>query len=547
MKEGLALSIIAIVLVGVVAANIWCWIVRPPGSSILREVPLSKPYVNETGFAYIGSLSLDIPSDMTKPLASMAEIYEDGNPLGPPHTMHDTIRRDGNGRFSHWGERIYFSTSDNSDPNFNGRRYTVRYWSTMSPLTYFVLIGVNYGFAIFILDRFIARLKGKEKMKRVLRVGVILLATSALLQVTFWVLTEDVLAKEGKNVRELYAYTFQGKPTEFSPGAAQNYVKHHYLNYALNPAVPYGQGKQFNSTYRIRRTEPIRPRQEVKWRALALGGSTTFGDLVRREEDTWVSQLELRIREQCGDDCDVINGGVGGYTVLENFIHYVTLLEDLAPDVVILYEGINDVDARLFGSVALDYSNYRIPWRSEESVFPQTIGAFAWAFPYRYYILVDRLVKSRHMHIGEVVSPPHPPPSEWAGALDRNPPTIYRTHLKNLIQLLLSHGQAVVVLPQYFTVTQEGDEFFMKGVEEHNRINRALADEMKVPFFGKLIDTGLFHREDTFDNCHFNEQGSIKMAEEVFNFLRNHGLVPEKVKFHSHIQRSVNDFLYEKV
>ena len=36
----------------------------------------------------------------------------------------------------------------------------------------------------------------------------------------------------------------------FSPGAAINYVEHHYLNYALNPAVPYGEAKQFNSKYR---------------------------------------------------------------------------------------------------------------------------------------------------------------------------------------------------------------------------------------------------------------------------------------------------------
>ena len=31
----------------------------------------------------------------------------------------------GGGRFSHWGDQLYFSTSDGSDPRGNGRIYEV--------------------------------------------------------------------------------------------------------------------------------------------------------------------------------------------------------------------------------------------------------------------------------------------------------------------------------------------------------------------------------------------------------------------------------------
>ena len=531
MTERFASCVGGVVLVGMIAANIWCWIVRPPGTSFPQEVSLPKPYLHETGFAFISSIFLDIPSDMAKPQASVVEIYENGHPLGPPHALHDAIRRDGKGSYSHWGERLYFSSSDNSDPNINGRHYTVRYWSHLPRVIYLSLIGINYIFALFILDRFIGKINGMKKVKTLLRVGVLMLATVALLQATFWVLTEDVLAEEGKSVREVYAYIFQKQPLDLAPGAELNYIQHHYLNYALNPGVAYRDEKQINAKYRIRRTEPIRPRQSVKWRALVLGGSTTFGEFLRREEDTWVAQLEQHVRRECGNECDVINGGVGGYTVLENLIHYVTLLEELAPDVVVLYEGINDVDARLFGSVTSDYSNYRIPWRGHEMLLPRASSSvYSWLFPYRYYVLMDRLISIRQLHIGEIVSPPHPPPSDWAAALDRNTSAVYRTHLKDLVQLLLSQGRRVVILPQHFTVAKDGDELFIKGVEEHNQINRALADEMKVPFFGKVVDGRLFEREDTFDNCHFNEQGSRKMAQEVFRFLLNQGLVLQKNK-----------------
>jgi len=53
-------------------------------------------------------------------------VYEAGQALGPPHAGHAEIRRMGGGRFSHWGNTLYFSTSDNTDPNQNGRLYEIR-------------------------------------------------------------------------------------------------------------------------------------------------------------------------------------------------------------------------------------------------------------------------------------------------------------------------------------------------------------------------------------------------------------------------------------
>lgn len=49
-------------------------------------------------------------------------VYEDGQPLGPPHAPHDTIRTQGAGRYSHWGQWLHMSTSDNQDPT--GRLYS---------------------------------------------------------------------------------------------------------------------------------------------------------------------------------------------------------------------------------------------------------------------------------------------------------------------------------------------------------------------------------------------------------------------------------------
>lgn len=92
----------------------------------VTQVPLSRPRP-DGGKAWIAAL----PS-----LAQIADCYEHGSRsplivfeddliLGPSHSLHKAIRADGGGRYSHWGDSVLFSTSDGTDPNVNGRRYTV--------------------------------------------------------------------------------------------------------------------------------------------------------------------------------------------------------------------------------------------------------------------------------------------------------------------------------------------------------------------------------------------------------------------------------------
>jgi SAM-dependent methyltransferase len=72
----------------------------------------------------------------TAPLPGGAELkqlslYENDTPLLPGDALHDTIRTEGRGSYSVWlaGSRwvLYMSTSDNTDPNRNGRTYALRW------------------------------------------------------------------------------------------------------------------------------------------------------------------------------------------------------------------------------------------------------------------------------------------------------------------------------------------------------------------------------------------------------------------------------------
>jgi hypothetical protein len=86
---------------------------------------------HETGYSYVLRQEFDAGGDtMYAPSASNLKIYEDDVPLGPAHSQHADIRQLGRGRYSHWGDTLYFSTSDNSDPTTNKRRYTYRSYSS---------------------------------------------------------------------------------------------------------------------------------------------------------------------------------------------------------------------------------------------------------------------------------------------------------------------------------------------------------------------------------------------------------------------------------
>jgi hypothetical protein len=58
-------------------------------------------------------------------LASGARLFEDGYEIGPSHVLHAEIAAVGGGRFSHWGDSVLLSASDNTRAGRNRRTYAL--------------------------------------------------------------------------------------------------------------------------------------------------------------------------------------------------------------------------------------------------------------------------------------------------------------------------------------------------------------------------------------------------------------------------------------
>ncbi|MFM8395199.1 MAG: acyltransferase family protein, partial [Acidobacteriota bacterium] len=89
----------------------------------IEEIKQVQP---ELGFAYTAQTKQPSLSSHNEP--SLAKVLENGLPLpGPANSQHYDIRTFGNGRYSFWHDYVNFSSSDNSNPITNGRKYSYTY------------------------------------------------------------------------------------------------------------------------------------------------------------------------------------------------------------------------------------------------------------------------------------------------------------------------------------------------------------------------------------------------------------------------------------
>lgn len=159
MKLPIPIVTLAVGLIAL-AAGLWVSFV---GFSVDRDIPAAT-IAHETGLAFL----VPVPGtghwaghgdSLNAQSASNLHLFENGQELGPAHSMHADIRTLGHGRFSHWSNSIYLSSSDGSDPKSNGRTYHVRYTTypaSKAPqlLTFIALIGgalLSAGSAAFLI------------------------------------------------------------------------------------------------------------------------------------------------------------------------------------------------------------------------------------------------------------------------------------------------------------------------------------------------------------------------------------------------------------
>ena len=116
---------------------------------------------------------------------------------------------------------------------------------------------------------------------------------------------------------------------------------HPYLVAQLRQGARLERGGKVISTTSFRtRTIPAAPAGTRPFRIACLGGSTTFGTGVG-DASAWPALLQGRL----GDGFEVWNFGLPGYSTVEGIIQMALLVPEQKPDVIVFYEGWNDIRA----------------------------------------------------------------------------------------------------------------------------------------------------------------------------------------------------------
>lgn len=313
-----------------------------------------------------------------------------------------------------------------------------------------------------------------------------------------------------------------------------------FLNYGLSPIR-----EGFNSLgYRGREIEV--PKQSGTYRIVALGGSTTFGEYLDSWEKAYPSQLEDVLHTVYGyDHIDIVNAGVPGYTTWESAVNLLLRVQDLEPDMVIIYHGVNDINPRLSDPDFYDGLNLgKGIWLEHDDPLP--VSAL-----YRFVMVkLGQNIKVNYS-LGEQFSRPDGYRScgldvsadipfcrnldmTAAAVLEANPPIYFERNIRNMIHMAKGMGIDVLLVtwaysPHEYAVA--GGEFMtykfrQDAISDHNAILRALAEDEHTLFYD-LAETMPDSRPFWIDGLHMTVEGATVMASQLAEYLADTGVFDE--------------------
>lgn len=257
-------------------------------------------------------------------------------------------------------------------------------------------------------------------------------------------------------------------------------------------------------------------------RVACLGGSTTFGTGEHDDAHTWPRQLEQLLRKQLGGkDIEVLNFGVPGYDTADNADQLLLQAQAFDPDVVLLFQGYNDLSTLSDPEGQGTYRAAHAPppsrsWLSENSLFVRRLAAWR--------------MSRRQREFGNASGID----AERKDALPAAAASSFHQALRAFVGSARGAGAQVVLMSQVLPAAPEGgqpalgsDESLRasalnfkpyltpKGLRDgqvaFNNLMRQTAQEQRVT----LIDaakTMAYVKTDFIDDIHFSDDGSARFA-----------------------------------
>lgn len=296
------------------------------------------------------------------------------------------------------------------------------------------------------------------------------------------------------------------------------------------------------NNYGFRGKDLQMPKPNSEYRIFAIGGSTTE-NLYVDDADVWTALLEDKLiaGNYVSKDIKVYNAGKSGDNTVDHIAMLSHRIVHLQPDEVIIYCGINDLTRLLLDDNPLKFNTQKT--KKDDVAFSAMFRMFLYEFqiPRRLYYV---------MHTEDDVLTTISLTSDYKKKVAKNQsrpilaqiPEIdvsnYAENLKTLIgicklnNIKLTFATQVTswntnddALQQWHWMTSRGGKRYNTQLlqQKMDALNEAMiivSEQETVPVFrvDSIIPNTAKH---LYDDCHFNPQGNVKMAETLAAFMMN--------------------------
>jgi len=314
-------------------------------------------------------------------------------------------------------------------------------------------------------------------------------------------------------------------------GLLELYRRHPFLNTGPREgmsAAAFGKQASFNSLG-YRSPERQERKSPGTIRIVCAGGSTTFDILSVNDAQTWPWKMEEILRGR-GLEAEVFNAGFPGWTSLENLVSLAIRDLDLEPDIVVLYQGINDLQPASHRPFDSQYEN----GHAEE-----TVRALGFELqPLKWYEHSLFVEKARELFLGDrdpwqrlqgVV-----PPNDGVLELPTEALETFERNVRSFVAVAVAGGAKVVLVTQPIQIRDafaEADHAYLAKwilgldpmvvpaqLERFNTVvrERAIAGPAHLADVARDI---AWKEGDFGDPMHFSPDGSARMASFMADII----------------------------
>lgn len=323
------------------------------------------------------------------------------------------------------------------------------------------------------------------------------------------------------------------------------FYRHNRLDHALVHNMNYFGWASVNAQG-FRGDRPTRKSADSAFRIMTVGGSTTFDSDVTRDDKAWPSRLEHYLNATPGSiPVEVVNAGVPGYHALDNLIRLQTELYRYHPDVILLYDGHND----LLGTLQSQrlHTNADSGDRPGEIVPESTIRHWLTRHSLLYAKLAGRMKAIRFRAPGSNPAAT-PTAEEWTQALEHGAEH-FRHDITSFVVLARSMGIQVILVENVHvthpdsvmernplvvqewlrTVPFAPPDVVFRGYQSYNETIRQVALEQSIATL-PTTTFGLHGVPQFFptDPIHFSDAGADSMARRTAEWLELSGVLVTK-------------------